>query len=74
MNGLQSRNVLHHFNVRHAGTMPEQQAIKRADTVREAKHAGIEFTDDEGPTGAAVVWGLGALVVAVVVLALWLAK
>lgn len=42
-------------------------------TAREAGWTDAPI-DDEGPTGAAVVWGLGALVVAIVVLALWLAK
>lgn len=70
--GLQTRHVLHQFNTRHAGQMAEMDAIKRSDTVREAKHAGIIFSDDDAPTGAAIVWGLGALFVAIVGLVLWL--
>lgn len=41
---------------------------------RTAREAGWTDTpiDDEGPTGAAVVWGFGALVVGFILLVWWL--
>lgn len=64
MNGLHTRNALHQYNVRHAGYMPEMDAIHRSDTVREI----TQYRDDEAPTGAAIVWAAGCLLAAVVVL------
>lgn len=65
---LHTRNALHQYNVRHAGYMPEMQAIKRSDTVREGKHAGINYQSENDPSGAAIVWGLASFVVVLVLL------
>ena len=68
MNGLHTRTTLHAFNARHAGTMPEMDAIHRSDTVREAKHAGINMQTDDGLDAARgiICWGLLCAVVAIV--------
>lgn len=68
MNGLHTRNALHQYHTRHSGAMPEMDAIQRSDTVREI----TQYTDDDAPTGAAVVWGVVCLFFALALL-LWVA-
>ncbi len=72
--GLHTRNTLSAFASRHAGTMPEMDAIRRSDTVREAKHAGMQMSGESDENGGAIAVILLAVVVALLVGVVWLTR
>jgi hypothetical protein len=72
--GLHTRNALHQYNVRHAGHMPEMDAIRRSDTVREAKHAGMQMSGESDENGGFIAVVLLAAFVAALVGVVWLTR